>query len=302
MPELHPHFQGENCHSNDSRKKKSLEKKFRLRFIMRFMERFHILNQRGLIPGPQETEEQFSLRVDRALTLAKPHDPRLNEALSKTKELYDIAPDWVPVKESKEGLAFWHAGCLWITQEENEPPQALLQLKPTSRLTTTEIVSHELCHAARITYEEEQFEEMLAYRTATARWRRFWGPLIQSTKESAAFMVSLILVLCANFLWILIPDRIPIQSIFALALVPCFLLLFWTYRLFWRHRILNRALKQLTLLLGNEKRALSLLFRLSDREIDQFQKMSPVQITDYVLEHKTLSFRWHFLASQYFEE
>src|SRR5438128_8754164 len=87
-------------------------------------------NKMGLIPGPEEYEEDFLKRIDYCLHLKDkmasednlelpsemqtiPKD--LADEMSKiTLPLFDIAPNWIPVIYSNQKLTPWHGGCAWI--------------------------------------------------------------------------------------------------------------------------------------------------------------------------------------------
>ena len=64
---------------------------------------------RGLIPGPEESEEAFLARVQQAKPLAHP-------------EWDDIALpfkiDWVPITYSNHKIAWWEGAATWISQTE----------------------------------------------------------------------------------------------------------------------------------------------------------------------------------------
>jgi hypothetical protein len=129
---------------------------------------------RGLIPGPEESEEAFLERVERALVLESAH---WQEASLSTKALFGFAIDWVAVTFSSQNLSWWEGGATFIDAG------AHIVLRPAfakgSCLGTSleEVLAHEAVHAARMRFDEPKFEEMLAYATSKKRWKRCLGPL-----------------------------------------------------------------------------------------------------------------------------
>src|SRR5262245_52150906 len=103
-------------------------------------------------------------------------------------ELFDCAPDWIPLFFSNYRLPFWQGGCTWILQRtECDPPFALLQLNKAYKdhdvylkfYRRDELVTHECAHVGRMAFDEPAFEEIIAYRTSPSPFRRWLGPIIQ---------------------------------------------------------------------------------------------------------------------------
>ena len=134
------------------------------------LEYFH----RGLIPGPDESEEAFLFRVEQAKPLAHP-------------EWSDLALpfkiDWVPITYSNHKIAWWEGAATWISGEDLPAVQLRKSFERGFFLgyKRSEVLSHEAVHAARMRFEEPLFEEVLAYSTASQAWKRFLGPLFSRT-------------------------------------------------------------------------------------------------------------------------
>ncbi|NGX38613.1 MAG: hypothetical protein K1000chlam2_01788, partial [Chlamydiae bacterium] len=156
-------------------------------------------NQKGWIPGPLEEEKKFLKRIetldhffsnppsdiDHFLT-----DADWTVAQEKTKALYDLSPDWIVAYYSNRNLPFFQGAATWIT-EKDTMRIPLVQLKEKfeegslMRLyRREEVLAHEAVHAARMQFDEPYFEEIFAYKTSPRSWRRFFGPLFQSSWES----------------------------------------------------------------------------------------------------------------------
>lgn len=240
----------------------------------------------GLIPGPQETEEQFLLRVKEGEGLrAKMGADEisteiLDKAIEKTKPLFGIAPRWVPVLFSNEKLSPWHGGAAWIFQcEKDSPTTAFIQLrKKIGFYHPEEIVAHELSHVGRMMFEEPQFEEVLAYRTSNSALIRWLGPIFQASWESMLFVLTLALILVVDIFTLNSPVYMEMMW---LKLIPLVLILFGLARLAWKHHIFNQALSKTS----NE-----MIYRLTDEEIRLFAKSTPQQIEEYISKQDSL--RW----------
>ena len=116
------------------------------------------------------------------------------------RRIYGFAPHWVPLFFSNYQLAPWHGGCAWIFQlNDNTPYAAFLQLRSAFRTQKrylgmyerTELIAHEMAHIGRMMFEEPEFEEIIAFQSSTNRFRRFFGPLFRSSKESMLFVIVL---------------------------------------------------------------------------------------------------------------
>lgn len=212
--------------------------------------------KRGLIPGPKETEEEFLKRVQ----ICQAH----SNLSSRTQEVFGFSIDWVPVTVSNKNLLPWEGAAIWIMSDA--PPQ--IQLREHFFKTKLfqkdreEFLAHEAVHAARVMFEEPQFEEILAYQTSKKRFRKFWGPLFRSSKESL-LLVSVLAATLA-FGWFL-----PWQ----IYLLPLSLLTYLSVRLIHFQRIFSKCLKKTTL---------SFMLCLSDEEIKLFASLPKEGIEAYV--------------------
>jgi len=91
-----------------------------------------------------------------------------------------------------------------------------------------DLLSHEAIHVARMGFQEPFFEECLAYRTSSRRWRRFLGPLFTFSWEPFLFLgVSFV----AFFL--------PSAALFSISI--------WILSLCLRQLFLNRCISRSSL-------------------------------------------------------
>ncbi len=282
-------------------------------------------NRQGLIPGLEETEEAFKARAFFCLALEQelvkkvgadlPFDAGdqasqeiLKEGTIITSDLYGIAPGWVPIFFNNYQLAPWHGGCAWIFQlDEQTPTSAFLQLRAGFRKQKSylalydrqELIAHELAHVGRMMYHEPQFEEILAYRSSSSCWRRWLGPIVQSSKESLLFIFILGAVLMADLALLVLDQPINAGALWGLKLAPLALIAFALMRLIYKQWLFTRCEKKLEELYANASDAAHLLYRLSDGEIRHFAHSTTGSIKAFMQEQATHSFRWQFLLGLY---
>ena len=268
------------------------------------------LNKRGFIALDDESEDSFLFRVRHSLNLSEAFTShaslkeKLKRGINEVTNLYDIAPDWVPLYFDNKSLPFWQGGCAWIFQTEKEGPlSAVIQLRKAFHnknryfgLKTDEIIAHELCHVARLNFEEPKYEEFFAYETSNSSFRKKYGPLFQSSYESLLFVFLLLIPLFIDFYFILEGVQLSfIQSIFP-KLIPLFYLFYLGYRLVQKRKTFERTKEKLNKYGNNGN---FILFRLKDKEIDDFSKMSLTQIENYLIEGAKSSLRLKQLVLSY---
>ncbi len=282
------------------------------------------LNAKGLIPGPEESEEQFlkraaycqslnasiaeELQEEIPFTAEKDHPACMREGLERAKKLYGIAPDWVPIFFSNHQLMPWHGGCAWIFQKDvSSPTSAFLQLKKSLKnrkrflgiYERSELIAHELCHVGRMSFNEPRFEEILACNASTSPFRRWLGPIVQSTWESLVFVGLLMVIFLMDLYLVFLGYTEAYYNLMWLKSVPLIFVGMGILRLFIRHRQLRRCRQQLSWL--DAPTADQLLFRLTDKEIRQIGKMQKKEITELFKNLSTHSVRGKLIWSLYFQ-
>ena len=267
------------------------------------MNPFKEYNHLGIIPGPGETEEQYSARALYCLTLKEtfqtrvgPEFPQENlepispKALDQVEHLYAIRPNWIPFFFSNYRLPFWQGGCAWIFQQsEDSPVSAFFQLRQAFRDSPTylkiyhrdELIAHELSHVGRMAFEEPRYEELLAYRTALSPFRKYWGPLFTTPAQSGIFALLLLLIVMADLLTLLFqPEIYP--AVQWIKVFPLLWLGWLTYDLIDRQNRFKKCLKKLPE---------QILYRLTDREIDRFAGLDSAEIEAYAAQQTCLRWR-----------
>ena len=136
---------------------------------------------RGLIPGPDESKESFLHRVGQS-----PHQTRCAAII---EEIYGCAPDWIHIAHSPKGLLPWEAACTRIEDGKVE-----VQLHPKRKKSEhQQILAHEAVHAIRCAFDEPRFEEILAYRTSSNVFRRYFGPLFQKPWQAKLLLFAVLI-------------------------------------------------------------------------------------------------------------
>lgn len=198
---------------------------------------------RGLIPGPEESEEAFLKRAE----LAKPlGHPEWSEAVLPFKI------DWVPLIYSNQKMAWWEGAATWISDQGLPSIQLRKSFEKGSFLgyKRSDVLSHEAIHAARMRFEEPYFEEVLAYSTAPQAWKRFFGPLFSRTWEPLVLIAAMTL----GIFWLWVP-----MSLIGVGLG-------W---LSYRQWVFKKCCRKLSL---------PVVLTLTDQEMKRFAKMSEEEI------------------------
>lgn len=278
-------------------------------------------SRQALIPGLHEAEEEFIQRVNYCFELKDklrlllekefafaPSDDQSQEALEEayptSESLFAIRADWLPLYFSNQHLAPWHGGCAWIFQmDEASPIAALMQLRSHFRTSgrylgiyrRDELIAHELAHVGRMKFEEPVFEELLAYRTSPSAFRRWFGPMVASSKETLLFVIVIGTIFALDLLTILSNQPALYHQLLWVKLLPFLLIFAGLARLWWRQRLFSACLGKLERLLSDRKKANELIYRLSDEQISDFARRSPKAIRDYIEENKDKSLHFRLL-------
>lgn len=254
------------------------------------------LNSRGLFPGPNENDQNFLGRTQASIPGVT--DPK---ALDLTQKLFDAAPDWVEVKIGSKGLVPWEGAATWIEENADGKRTASIQLKssiPAKLYLPEEVLAHELVHAMRLGFEEDRFEEILAYRTSKNWIRRYCGPLFSKPKE-VKWLLSLMAAAWVSY-WI----ELIFDANFGgqyLIWMPSVMIGWVGMRLMRAQRTFSTALKNLELAIAKKGKSLAVALRLTDVEIALLSRLSPQEILDYAAKEKGTSLRWRQLFCAYFK-
>ena len=237
------------------------------------------LNERGLVPGPLETESSFFLRVMQSKNVNLS-----TERKDGAVKAFDFSIDWIPIEYSNKNLFFFEAGALFSDEKKARIQLSKKFLKKKSFFVDkSELLSHEAVHAMRLQFKENRFEEIFAYLTSKSKWRREFGPLIKTTKESKFFFFSLCGCSLASLMH-------PVFSCVSFAFLSAFV-----FRLWKDQKILRKCIKNLSAFVSHNP--IHLALRLTDLEVLTFAKSSQSEIADYM--NKQVSIRWKMLKDAY---
>lgn len=251
-------------------------------------------NKMGFIPGEKEDEETFLKRIQFNLSLENSFgsNPELVRQLKATHlKSFDLKIDWTPIFYGNQKLSPWQGGCAWIFQTEKEGPLgAVIQLREAFHkkgryfgLKVEEILEHELIHVGRMAFDEPKYEEFLAYDTSSSKFRRFWGPLFQSSWESLLFIFLLLIPLLFDLTLLYQGDSDQLKRSILIKLLPLGFLGFLFMRLLIRRRKFEKARQRLIDRFGEKGEAI--LYRLTDREIES---VSVIQNLDDLFKESSL--------------
>jgi len=284
-------------------------------------------HRRGFIPGAHEEEHAFLQRVGYCLDLRNvlpiaAEESSMQTALLSCKECcptaldclmerYDLAPDWALLLFSNFRLAPWHGGCACIFQlKEGAPTAALLQLRTAFKKKAyylgiygrDELIAHELVHVCRMMLNEPKFEELLAYNLSCAPLRRLLGGLVQSSKESLLLILLLLAIIGVDLYSLYSGALQAVAASCWLKAAGLTLVAIGALRLFWRHKQLQRCLKNIAEVIQEKDRAEAVAVRLRDEEIASFACLSSQAIASYAREAATGSLRWRLIYNAYFKK
>jgi hypothetical protein len=254
----------------------------------------------GLIPGEAEDEQAFERRALFCLAIKEKLKSQMencppfldNHSLfHSVKKSFHIDPQWVPVFCSNEKMLPWQGAASWIFQlEEGDPTSALIQLRGRSVSilgTREEALTHEAVHIARMAFEEPIYEEAIAYSTAGNAFRRYFGPLFRSNRESMLLASLLILCVMFDFILLISGSASWYDRFMWLKLTP---LSYFAY-LWIRLTGVQRRFRAV-----RHKVGLPRLLLLTDEEITRFAELSQKEIERFLSEGKEGSLRKRLLA------
>ena len=253
------------------------------------------LNHRGIFPGPFEQHDHF---LERAVT-AKPILTQ-NRALDRVEEIFSASPDWVKIHFEAKNLLPWEGAVTWIEEDLKGIRSVSIQIKSsfmTRLYPQDEVIAHEMVHAMRLTFEENRFEEILAFRTSKSRFRRYFGPLFTQPSETKGFVLWMVCSWLCYWIEVLFDFSFGAKY---LLWSPMLALGWGVWRLLRSQKIFALALKHLEKAMKKPKKSLALALRLTDREIEQFASYSPEEILLFAEKEKEVSLRWALLFSAYF--
>lgn len=279
------------------------------------------LSKKELIPGPEEGENDFLKRAETVKNILEKKLFFLQKAgfeadlvpksffswaKSSLSTFYDISFSDLLIIFSDKNLRFFQGGATWTLEEEGvKIPVIQLRkaLKKGSYLGLyqfDEILIHEAVHALRIGFDEPKYEELFAYLPSSSSFRKCLGPIIRKEREALIFVALAFFTLAGSILpffgegifW----SFFSITSKFALF----FYVALGSFRLFFSKLKFKRAFSKLSRVIG--RKALAVMFRLKDREIEKISKLKEKEIVKFFVVGAESSFRLKNIYLSYFCE
>ncbi|OGV39414.1 MAG: hypothetical protein A2020_09310 [Lentisphaerae bacterium GWF2_45_14] len=211
------------------------------------------LDSAGLIPAPGEGPEEFRSRLlemeERYRSVEKQLQEKgefdlcgefilkkedrigadiLSEAAGQTSALYGFSIDWVPgFFLTGETIPLWGGCAVFLPSEKITLFMIRASFRENKRwfiYSRDELLSHELCHVARMPVGDRIFDEFFAYRTAKSAFRRYAGSCFRGKWDSILFILPVFVLLIARILETFFSLPVPMLPFWVLAgLYPGFL-------------------------------------------------------------------------------
>lgn len=261
------------------------------------------LGEEGLIPGPDETDEAFVERID---ILKKSSHPFFE---GKTFEKWDpnysdllgAKPDWIPLNFSNKKLLPWQGGVMWALDGKVPMIQLRKGFKKGRFLmySKEEVLLHETVHALRLSFNEPQFEEILAYYLSDSKWRKWFGPLFRSPNQALFFVSLVLLSLVIQVAPFFLLSSFIFPYIQWMTFLPFADLLLRFAILVKDHRTLKKTLKNLSKIFPRQKNVFPIAVRLKDSEIQMFGIEEMEKSLEYIEKIAPKSLRWQQILAQF---
>ncbi len=281
------------------------------------------LDARGLLLGADETPEAYAERLrslkrnleemgaelsDRGTftleDLTVRPDARIPpevfaEAHLETERLYRFRADWVPGFFANPRFGLLFGGCAYYYY----PDFFALFIVRTSFARRRrwlvydrrELLSHELCHVARVPLQSRLYEETFAYRTSTSAFRRAAGSVFRGQSEALLFVGSALALVAARLVRVLALPWFPVWPFWALLAGVALWLAAQGVRL---GRVWRSALERAEWAMPGQGPAM--LFRCTDAEVDQLSRLpSPEAARAWVAQRCAESLRWQVTRARF---
>ena len=279
------------------------------------------LDSHGLMPEPGETFEAFIARLQNLETNLRELDSQLresgkfrlldevdldggerispeimHEAGEITRNAYGFEIDWTPGFFLSKNIGPLWGGCAFSFPDDNIMVFLIRSSFKTKRrwliYRRDELLSHELCHTARMPLHDRKFEEFFAYRISYSRFRRFLGPCFYSRWDAALFLLPLLPLLGVQIYNSFTFRPLPSWPFWIVAgIYPAFLII--------RNLIRRRRYFQAETALRNLGivQPAAVLFRSTSPEIAEISKLkkSPEQLKKYLEEKSESELRWKII-------
>jgi hypothetical protein len=256
-----------------------------------------VLDRHGYFPKPRESLDEFIQSAPTSFndsSLPVTHPP---EVVSNFWIRFSLDVRSIPVEVSTQGILPWEPACCWVDRQG----KSLIRVRPTPQhraVSRNAVLAHEYVHALRGRLCSNHYEELCAY-TASAelfpkdfpKWRTWLSPLFATAKEfifTFCWMIG-----CWILPWLFNQDFSPL-FLFVLSLLP---LIGYIVRLHLRWNKWKKARQILSSI--NPEKALSLLLRLPDEDIEWLSKQKIETFPAALQERSSKEWRWSFFKEAF---
>ncbi|MBN1863461.1 MAG: hypothetical protein JW808_01030 [Victivallales bacterium] len=187
----------------------------------------------NIIEFEKELQDKEKIPLFDSITVSsksKIPDNIIMEAAEINRTRYHFQIQWIPGFFTSQSLGLLWGGCA-ISFPENALSIFLIRANFAKKrrwllYRRDELLSHEICHIARIPINDRAFEEHFAYALSPSRLRRYLGNCFQSSRDATLFLTPFLILLAAQTTqFIFNIDKLPIFPFWILAaLYPAFLL------------------------------------------------------------------------------
>ncbi|MDD3155619.1 MAG: hypothetical protein PHS41_12205 [Victivallaceae bacterium] len=222
----------------------------------------------------------------------------LSESARITEQLYDFTSMELPGFFTSKTLGLLWGGCSF---SDDETVVFILRKSYRNRkrfliYDRDELLSHELCHAARSMLDDPMWEEYFAYQTAKKRLRRWLGCAFLNGSDAVLFLLPVMLLpitqALQNWMW----EKFPVWPFWILA--ACYPL-FLGARVICFQRIAAAALRNLKKI--GAVKPLAVLYRCRDEEIRFFATCpDPERMIAFIDRQSAEFFRWQVIRKRFF--
>ncbi len=229
-------------------------------------------------------------------------DDIMEEAAQTTNERYGFAIRWVPGYFLSKGLGPLWGGCALSDDEPDSVPVFLIRKNfRNSRkffiYSRDELLSHELCHAARAPLMDRMLEEHFAYAGSHSRLRRYMGNCFQTDRDAMLFLFPILILLAIQIMIQFLGFEIPIYP-------------FWVLALAWPAYLLIRNAKQRKIYFSTENKLRecgfakpsAALFRCTSEEITEFSELSAAELEQKLEELAQSDLRMKIILTRFKHE
>lgn len=250
---------------------------------------FIYLNFRGLLPGPEESKEEYLSRI-------QAQEINKNFLFSKKNlqilhDLYGYIPDWFQVCEPKGKIRFWEGA---ITEIQPDKHQATIYIKLFQK-GANEQLCHELVHLGRMAYEEPVFEEFFAYATSSSKLRKYLGPVFRNRKEVYIFLGMIFFSSFSDIYWVLSSSLWSCYLFYWIKFLLGGYVFLGLTRLTYNWYVFRKCHQKLAKFFSSSQKAMQFMYRLRDKEIHKLSKEQLITLQSFDF-FRDNSMRWQMLS------